>query len=433
MRARDRWLLTLALGVLLVGPLGIEPPPGRADVGPHGEEHEEEVGVHLHVPAPLAYADAHIPPGVWTAPAMLARGQAIYAAKCAVCHGDAGDGKGPAGLALPLKPPDLRDRHAVAEMRDNYWFWRVSEGGLVEPFKSWGSAMPAFKDDLTVADRWAVIAYQHTFSGHHGPHVPWEHPEMVQVGRDIFAMACVACHGDSGRGDGTVGAMLSPRRAPQPRDFTGNEFKLRSTPSGQLPTTADLFRTITEGIPGGGSALTFGLRRHRIMPSFGHMPEAQRLEVVEFVKSLNPAFWERRAIETVAIPPVPALTPERLARGRQLYRDAECWQCHGEHGRGDGPSAPELRDNAGLWISPTDLTRPRRFKNGATPQDLYRTLMTGLLGTPMPSYADALEPDQAWDLVFYVLSLSEEGRLATAPAQERRLAPPSPHGAPGHH
>ncbi|HXH13363.1 MAG TPA: hypothetical protein VNP04_26760, partial [Alphaproteobacteria bacterium] len=56
-------------------------------------------------------------------------------AKCAVCHGDEGDGKGPAGLALPLRPADMRNRAAVAEMRDNFWFWRVSEGGLVEPFK----------------------------------------------------------------------------------------------------------------------------------------------------------------------------------------------------------------------------------------------------------------------------------------------------------
>src|SRR2546426_9839204 len=35
-------------------------------------------------------------------------------------------------------------------------------------------------------------------------------------------------------------------------------------------------------------------------------------------------------------------------------------------------------------------------------------------GTPMPSYADSLEPDQVWDLAFYVLSLSRGGRAAEA-------------------
>jgi hypothetical protein len=41
---------------------------------------------------------------------------------------------------------------------------------------------------LLCAESWAVIAYQHTFSGHQGPHVPWEHPEMVAKGRDIFTI-----------------------------------------------------------------------------------------------------------------------------------------------------------------------------------------------------------------------------------------------------
>jgi mono/diheme cytochrome c family protein len=390
------------------------PPASLAD--PNGAPHDDDRGGHVHLPAPLEYADAHMPSGAWTDAGRIARGREIYAAKCALCHGDEGDGRGPVGLVLPLKPPDLRDRDAIAEMRDNYWFWRVSEGGAVEPFRSKGSAMPAWKGELSADDRWAVIAYQHTFSRHAGPHVPWAHPESVQVGRDIFAMACIQCHGRDGRGDGSVGATLAPRRAPQPRDFTSGLFKLRSTPTGQLPTTADLLRTVTEGIRASGGPLTFGLSGYRVMPGFRHMPEAQRLEVIEFVKSLRREFWARREIQTVAIREVPPATPERLARGRRLYADAECLACHGERGRGDGPSAPTLKDARDLRSAPTDLTRPHRFKNGARPEDVYRTLMTGLTGTPMPSYADALEPDQAWDLVHYVLSLSGSERRAREPA-----------------
>ncbi len=407
-----RWLMATWLVLVVPGVWTALPPATLAD--PNGDDEKEEGGKHAHVPAPLEYADAHMPPGAWTDQALIARGKEIFTAKCAVCHGDAGDGKGPAGAALPLKPPDLRKASAIAEMRDNYWFWRVSEGGLVEPFKGKGSAMPAWKGELSVEDRWAVIAYQHTFSGHQGPHVPWEHPEMIFVGRDIYAMACVMCHGREGRGDGSVAGTLAPRRAPQPRDFTGSEFKFRSTPSGQLPTSADLFRTITEGVRGSGGPLTFGLRGYRVMPSFGQMPVAQRLELIEYVKSFNPNFWERHEIKTVAVPAPPPATPERLARGKQFYADAECLACHGERGRGDGPSAPTLKDDRQLPIAVTDLTKPTRFKNGSHPQDVYRTLVTGLSGTPMPSYADALEPEQVWDLVHYVLSLSRgDERAAT--------------------
>jgi mono/diheme cytochrome c family protein len=146
---------------------------GQAAPGHPAGGHE-----HHHAPLPAAYANAHIPARVWTDPKMLARGKEIWIAKCAVCHGETGDGKGPGSVNLPLKPADLTDGHMVAQMAGNYWFWRVTEGGLVEPFKSMGSAMPAWKTELSVADRWAVIAYAHTLSGHRGPHTPSEHPEL---------------------------------------------------------------------------------------------------------------------------------------------------------------------------------------------------------------------------------------------------------------
>jgi mono/diheme cytochrome c family protein len=140
----------------------------------HGHAH----GDHEHPAVPAAYAKGHIPPQVWTDPKMIARGKEIFVAKCALCHGEKGDGKGPGAANLPLKPADLTDGKMVAEMADVFWVWRVSEGGLVEPFKSKGSAMPAWKGELSMNDRWAVIAYAHTFSGHRGPHVASEHSEL---------------------------------------------------------------------------------------------------------------------------------------------------------------------------------------------------------------------------------------------------------------
>src|SRR3989454_9485579 len=158
---RAKLFTSLAIGVLglLVVLWLARPPSTRAN----GDRHEEKGG-HAHVPAPLGYADVHVPLSVWTALSINTPATEIYTPRCAVCPGDQGDGKGPAGVALPLKPPDFRDKDGVAEMRDNYWFWRVSEGGQVEPFKGKGSAMPPWKGELSVEDRWTVIAYQHTYS-----------------------------------------------------------------------------------------------------------------------------------------------------------------------------------------------------------------------------------------------------------------------------
>jgi mono/diheme cytochrome c family protein len=135
-------------------------------------------GDHEHPAVPAAYAKADLPIAAWTDPKMIARGKEIFTAKCAVCHGEKGDGKGRGAANLPLKPADLTDARMVAEMPGNFWVWRVSEGGLVEPFKSKNSAMPAWKSELPMSDRWAVIAYAHTLSGHRGPHVASEHPEL---------------------------------------------------------------------------------------------------------------------------------------------------------------------------------------------------------------------------------------------------------------
>ena len=145
----------------------------------HDPEPEPKAHAHVHASVPADYRDVTAPPDVWTDHATLARGQEIYAARCAVCHGRDGAGDGPAAAGLALKPPSLRDAAMAAQMTDAYWFWRVSEGNEAEPFRSQGSAMPAWRRELSVADRWAVVAYQHSLSGHGGPHTAAEHPELT--------------------------------------------------------------------------------------------------------------------------------------------------------------------------------------------------------------------------------------------------------------
>jgi Cu/Ag efflux protein CusF len=79
-----------------------------------------------------------------------------------VCHGTDGKGTGPAAQSLPHPPADLTHHfHRAPGDGDAYLFWRISEGGQVEPFKSMQSAMPAFKTVLSEEQRWDVLAYVH--------------------------------------------------------------------------------------------------------------------------------------------------------------------------------------------------------------------------------------------------------------------------------
>src|SRR5262249_42636961 len=88
---------------------------------------------------------------------------------------------------------------------------------------------------------------------------------------------------------------------------------------------------------------------------------------------------------------------------RELFQTTiKCVACHGKEGRGDGPSAPTLTDNKGDPIQPTNFSATTRFKCGESNQDLYRVLMTGMDGSPMPSFSNSLKPEQAWDLVHYI-------------------------------
>jgi len=84
-------------------------------------------------------------------------GKGTFNIYCASCHGQSGQGDGPAAVSLDPKPQDLAGHEM--EVGDDYLFWRISEGGMMEPFKS---AMPAWKDALSEEQIWEIIAYLRT-------------------------------------------------------------------------------------------------------------------------------------------------------------------------------------------------------------------------------------------------------------------------------
>lgn len=224
-------------------------------------------------------------------------------------------------------------------------------------------------------------------------------PEAIQKGRAIYEDSCIFCHGVEGRGDGPTAFFGASYFSPRPNDFTVGQYKFRSTPSGQQPTDQDLFRTITNGIPG-------------YMPSFVGLSPEERWQVVLYLKSLAESV-AKGPVMTIPIgySPFPP-TPGSISKGRQVYFQYECESCHGNNSLGDvlDFSVVDLEDSFGLPIRPTDLdfTKLSSLKNGSSARDIYRTLMTGLNGSPMPSFQDAFtgHEEDAWHLVNYIMSLS---------------------------
>ncbi|HAK55885.1 MAG TPA: cytochrome C [Acidobacteria bacterium] len=232
------------------------------------------------------------------------------------------------------------------------------------------------------------------------PIAPIASAQDVERGEEVYTSRCVICHGDNGDGMGLVGIVHRAQAnglvtTIYPRDFTAGVFKFRSTPSGTLPTDDDLMRIVTEGISRSG------------MPSHTDMPEADRLNVISFIKTFSQRWAEDEPGEPLEIAAAPSFvgSAESTTRGEGVYATMQCFQCHGETGVGDGPASETLTDSWGDQILAFDFTSGP-LKGGSTPEMIYRTFMTGLDGTPMPSYQPAMTEEQdRWDLVSYCLEL----------------------------
>jgi len=244
--------------------------------------------------------------------------------------------------------------------------------------------------------------------------------EWIAYGKEVYARRCLGCHGEKGDGNGPAATFMHKDR---PRNFTWAVFKFRLTPSGSLPDDGDLLRTITRGVRG------------TAMPSWHELQEKDRLAVIQYIKYVlavdrtdpaNPHFYfveePPQAPIYIGQPPSPSLA--QVEHGKAVWHQAKCWECHGETGRGDGEKAAGLKDDFGFPIPPANLTTGQ-FKSGPDVKDIFRTMTTGLSGTPMPSFGDTVSEADRWALAYYVLSLSAfkdplTGEPLKIPEQDRR-------------
>ncbi len=251
------------------------------------------------------------------------------------------------------------------------------------------SAVPLPKTRSTLA---AAQSTKVTFSDFAVPPKPPVTPELVARGKQIYLQNCASCHGEKGDAKGLCSSFLLPR----PRNFTTAHFRLRSTPSGSLPTDADLFRVVSLGVNG------------TPMPPWKWMlDEKDRWAVIEFVKTFSPRFTDPQEDRTtlVDIGTPPAHTDVAIEQGKALFGKLSCASCHGPTGQGDGPSAYSLVDDSGQRIAARDFSKPSGFKAGYATKEIVRGFLTGFDGTPMPSFNGLMSKEDAWKLAYYVETL----------------------------
>jgi cytochrome c oxidase cbb3-type subunit 2 len=222
----------------------------------------------------------------------------------------------------------------------------------------------------------------------------------IAYGKEVYGRRCIGCHGVNGDGNGPAATFLYRQR---PRNFTLGVFKFRLTKE-PVPTDGDVLRTITRGVRG------------TAMPAWYELPLTDRLAVIQYIKyelAVDRSDPKKPYAYFVEEPPGPPLYIGRppipsaglVAHGKAVWQQAKCWECHGNGGKGDGDKAAGLKDDFGFPIRPADLTGGQ-FKSGPSVEDIFRTLSTGLSGTPMPSFRDAFSETDRWALSYYVLSLS---------------------------
>ena len=220
--------------------------------------------------------------------------------------------------------------------------------------------------------------------------------ELMTLGKQVYEKRCTGCHGVKGDGNGPAAEFLNPK----PRDFTSGVYKFKSTPGiDALPTDSDLFATLTHGLWGTS------------MPSWYMIKERERIAVIQYIKTFSDRWEKERVPQALAVPSEPAVTETSLAKGKALYQQ-NCMICHGNEGKGNGPLAGMLKDFWEQPIRPANLTLPAGapggVKLGQGSDHIFKTLMIGIGGGPMPAYQGQLTSDEIWDIVHYVQSLRVE-------------------------
>lgn len=179
----------------------------------------------------------------------------------------------------------------------------------------------------------------------------------LALGQQLYLRNCASCHGTRGEADGPGALALHPR----PANLAGHEY-----------TVDRLSADMSDGVVG------------TAMPAWRDLPADDLAAIARVVQGFHVAQKE------------PTLPANIIELGTRVYT-ANCVQCHGERGGGDGSAVAELR------IPPADF----RGSRPSIPESL-RALRNGVEGTEMAPWTARLNEAELSAVAYYVRGFFQE-------------------------
>ncbi|MDH5691867.1 MAG: c-type cytochrome [Gammaproteobacteria bacterium] len=341
-------------------------------------------------------------------PALLSateQGESLYGKFCSQCHGSQGNGKGRGASGLTPKPTDFTQKGLADRLSRKQFFQAVKEGKAKTAMV--GYARRLNDEQISAITDYVMASFMKVAQTKKSPVVSGNDQT---AGQEIYVQHCAACHGDNGQ----TAVWARNSLTPPPRNFTTPQAK-------EELSELRMITSVTHGRPG------------TAMMSFrDRLSDTQIKQVVTYIRS---SFMQGEAVSDPhkataphphqVSPPVVQAADMRLALPGNLKGDVQkggvfymnnCFTCHGEEGKGNGPRAhfnrPRPRDFTSK-ASQTELNRPR----------IFSSIRDGKRGTVMPAWGKVLNEQEIANVAEFVFQayVKGNGKLVKQAREKKSL------------
>lgn len=339
----------------------------------------------------------------------------LYRELCSNCHGLTGNGRGPTAMFLDPYPRDFRPgwfkykstKRGSRPTRDD--LYRLIKHGIP------GTSMPSFA---------AIESHEHDKKKNDDLDAVVDYVIYLSVRGEVERLLLYEVANDEGLLEGARARMSDQPAGSATTEVSSSSQATSTTETSNVSTASNAAPAVAQPVV---IESTFEIKAKEVFVDVLSKWAGNQEQVVN---AQLPAWWNE-----------PAEHADAIAQGRAIYlgATAACANCHGKSGGGNGlvrdyddwakdgtvRAGIEPADRAALKpylaagglkpvpISPRDL-RLGIYRGGSEPADIYRRIVQGIEGTPMPAVAlkpdnpQGLSEDEVWQLVAYVMNMKAE-------------------------